>query len=95
MEVSWSVWINQSLEIWNFISCPIFPYHYLISKIRYILDSSSAEDDSDEVQKDFEIMGDVIKEWVKDEINIGDVGEEYEEMLGQNDIVKWILLTQS
>jgi len=44
-------------------------------------DSSSAEDDSDEVQKDFEIMGDVIKEWIKDEINVGDVGEEFEEML--------------
>ena len=40
-------------------------------------------------------MGDVIKEWIKDEINVGDVGEEFEEMLGQNDIVKKFSLTQS
>jgi len=44
-------------------------------------ESSGAEDDSDEVQKDFEIMGDVINEWVKDGIKAGDVDEEYEEML--------------
>ena len=64
------------------------PFHCLKSKIWYTLESSGAEDDSDEVQKDFEIMGDVINEWVKDGIKAGDVDEEYEEMLGQNNIVK-------
>ena len=33
-------------------------------------------------------MGDVITEWVKDGINVGDVDEEYEELLGQNNIPK-------
>ena len=73
----------------------MFPFHFLITKIWYTIDSSSAEDDSDEIQKDFEIMGDVITEWVKDDINVGDVDEEYEELLGQNYIAKKFHWSQS